>query len=273
MLIWVLIAAQLSGAQLSGAGELQQAQGLHGAGDLRGAEAAYKKVIGVCEGSPCLPAALNSLASLYLEHDQLEGARRTLARLERVDMQEAERARFLGNQGALAYLEGRLDAAEKHYGAAWRLWIEQGLAEAPEVGGLLNHLGLLCLVQEKNAAAALWLERAERLEAQQGRGESFAMMAILANRVFAELQLGHLEVARMKMDRAKAIACEVLSEGHPARVWLIQREALYLRRAGQRGAARNLDKQAETLLRSYGVSQRLGDAVDIRQLQRAKRGN
>jgi len=150
--------------------------------------------------------ALTGLGRAYSQLDDVDGARRTYRRVERLAREAGDavnEADAINNLGVLEYHYGDLEQAASHFERAWHLKSTQAMYD----GDALSNVALIRTTLGDYASAAAILEEA-RSEAQE-RG------AVIAHTT-ATVELGNVYLAQGRSKAAARMYREAIHLGSPA---------------------------------------------------------
>ncbi|MCF3628241.1 tetratricopeptide repeat protein [Thalassospiraceae bacterium LMO-SO8] len=154
------------------------------------------------------------------------------------------RVECLGRLGALAHGRGDYKAARKHFAAALELLEVSGAASHPDLGGILNNLGLACDLAGDAKAAELYYQRALAADETAWGDNHLNVAAVVNNLGLYYRRRGKTQAAEPLFRRAVAIKEKHLMPGDASLALSQVNLAAALRALGREEDAQDLERRA-----------------------------
>jgi len=222
-------------------------------GDMKGAERYAKQSVAAFDAAapdyePALVRPLQVLAQTYLAQQRFASAKEALARLERLPISSSrDRALQAGARGLIAANEQRWKDAEQEYRLAIGAWETAGEGNAISAVPELTNLALLYLNQRRLTDAEPLLERAWHIVDSAEDAGNEQRITVMTNLGVLYGKQSRWPAAAELLRKAMDIAGTVPEIGTTARRRLYETYAEVLRRCGQKGAAKALQAEADSL--------------------------
>lgn len=248
------------------------------------AEHCYRRALDVVEHSlgpdhPLNALVLSNLLSLYVESGQFAKAGRLQRRCSQFaktleqDLPHANR--LLESLGLLSYVQRRYTEAERYF----RMALTQMERAQPQQAAVRVHLlGNLALtvVQTSGGTEAEMIAEQARGLAEMSFGKDWPvhvemeLTGVLAAVYMADHRDSDAEAAFMHI---LELASKSLGPAHPTTAGYKLQYSVLLRRMGKTGAAKEMARQADAILREHAIRGAAWNTVDINDLGGANGGN
>lgn len=278
--------ALLAEAEVPGAGDLRKVAVLHNLGSVYHsmsnylqAEHCYRRALEIETAAGAAASEFHfqstvNLACLYMDTGQYGKVDRmglhSLAESRpQSRRKEASFARLLATLGALEFVQGRLDAAERSAFKALKLW-EELKPDGVELIEVLSNLGLLYMEMGRYAEARASFDRALAMAGATLSAGNPAQLQLLMNAGTFHAVVDGWATAEPFYRRALAIAQDKLGDEHPVLGSILTSYAVLLESAGQKARAKQYKLRAQSIRFANDRIDPRSHTVDVRDLQRRK---
>ena len=118
-----------------------------------------------------------------------------------------------------------------------------------------------------SSRALLWARRANQIGAANPGTDAAQHALLLVNLALVENQAGHFEDAKQHFEQGMAIAGKSVLPLHPVLPAILKSGAGYLRDAGRKRDAKQLDKRADSIITAIARNTSLGKTVDYQSFR------